>query len=401
MHKRKNLATVALFACGGLLLLAFPGPARADGVYFVKEGDTLPRVSQIFGVKAGRLREVNGIGAEGIKPGDRLRIPDQDVAASFRPATEGEAAEGRPSLSRKVVCQVETVTHTIAKGETLAILARRYRTPLDELLRLNRLKKTSRLSIGQVVVVKDTSPRSYTVRPGDTLARIATRTGVGREQLRRLNQLDTDRLAPGQKLLLEACEEFTLSGSRPAAADTHESAEMLTAIAEATAEASLEASDLQQSPASVAPPPTAGTAVAAEPGITERLIGMAKTMLNIPYRFGGTTMRGIDCSAYVQRVFGLLDINLPRTAREQFSVGQVISRDELTVGDLVFFRTYAKFPSHVGIYLGDSRFIHASSVGKKVTIDRLDGRYYTKRFLGGRRLLDEKAENRQITAGMK
>jgi cell wall-associated NlpC family hydrolase len=112
-------------------------------------------------------------------------------------------------------------------------------------------------------------------------------------------------------------------------------------------------------------------------------------MLNIPYRFGGTTLRGIDCSAFVQRVFGLIDLELPRTAREQFRLGERVDRAGLTVGDLVFFRTYASFPSHVGIYLGDSLFIHASSVGRKVTIDSLEQGYYRKRFLGGRRVIEE------------
>jgi cell wall-associated NlpC family hydrolase len=114
-------------------------------------------------------------------------------------------------------------------------------------------------------------------------------------------------------------------------------------------------------------------------------------MLDIPYRFGGTTLRGIDCSAYVQRVFGMLQMPIPRTAREQYQVGARIGRDDLSVGDLVFFRTYASFPSHVGIYLGDNLFIHASSVVRKVTIDSIDQNYYRKRFLGGRRLLDESA----------
>jgi cell wall-associated NlpC family hydrolase len=96
----------------------------------------------------------------------------------------------------------------------------------------------------------------------------------------------------------------------------------------------------------------------------------------------------------VQKVFGLLDIVLPRTAREQFRLGKRVCREDLSIGDLVFFRTYAKFPSHVGIYLGDNRFIHASSTDRKVTIDRMDAPYYFKRFIGGRRLpLDEPADD--------
>jgi cell wall-associated NlpC family hydrolase len=122
------------------------------------------------------------------------------------------------------------------------------------------------------------------------------------------------------------------------------------------------------------------------------VINLAKTMLDIPYRFGGTTLRGIDCSAYVQRVFSMLDIAIPRTAREQFSIGAQIGREELSVGDLVFFRTYASFPSHVGIYIGDAHFIHASSVVRKVTIDSLEQGYYRKRFLGGRRLVTDAAQ---------
>jgi peptidoglycan DL-endopeptidase LytE len=110
-------------------------------------------------------------------------------------------------------------------------------------------------------------------------------------------------------------------------------------------------------------------------------------MLNIPYKFGGSGFFGIDCSAYVQKVFGLLNIPLPRTAREQFGFGESILKEELSIGDLVFFRTYASFPSHVGIYLGNNLFIHASSRDRKVTIDSLETPYYSARFIGGRRLI--------------
>ena len=123
----------------------------------------------------------------------------------------------------------------------------------------------------------------------------------------------------------------------------------------------------------------------------QQVIKLARTMLNVPYRFGGSTLRGIDCSAYVQRVFGLIDLQIPRTAREQYSVGARIVRDDIQVGDLVFFRTYASFPSHVGIYLGENLFIHASSMVDKVTIDSMDRPYYRKRFIGARRLVVDDA----------
>jgi len=103
---------------------------------------------------------------------------------------------------------------------------------------------------------------------------------------------------------------------------------------------------------------------------------------------------GIDCSGYVQKVFGLLDVSLPRTAREQFHIGEPVSKEELSIGDLVFFRTYASFPSHVGIYLGNDLFIHASSRSRKVSIDSLDTPYYVKRFIGAKRLFGDELDKR-------
>lgn len=105
---------------------------------------------------------------------------------------------------------------------------------------------------------------------------------------------------------------------------------------------------------------------------------------------------GIDCSAYVQKVYGLLEINLPRSAREQFHAGEMVEKDDLSIGDLVFFRTYASFPSHVGIYLGNDLFIHASKKGRKVTIDSLNTPYYLKRFIGAKRIIEGEGEKGEL-----
>jgi cell wall-associated NlpC family hydrolase len=112
-------------------------------------------------------------------------------------------------------------------------------------------------------------------------------------------------------------------------------------------------------------------------------------MLEVPYRFGGTTLWGLDCSGFVQKAFAFLNLDLPRSAREQFREGAKVAKADLSPGDLVFFRTYAKYPSHVGIYLGDNRFVHASSRERKVTVDSLDTPYYVKRYVGAKRLLFE------------
>ncbi len=114
----------------------------------------------------------------------------------------------------------------------------------------------------------------------------------------------------------------------------------------------------------------------------------ALEFLGTPYAFGAQG-RATDCSALVQRVFNHLGIELPRSAREQFRYGIEVPREQLAPGDLVFFRTYRRDASHVGIYLGDGLFIHAATRGGRVQIDSLEERYYTARYLGARRLVPE------------
>jgi cell wall-associated NlpC family hydrolase len=110
--------------------------------------------------------------------------------------------------------------------------------------------------------------------------------------------------------------------------------------------------------------------------------------LNVPYQYGGNSKSGIDCSAFTQNIYkNTLSVNLLRSAREQYKQGEVISDvDELRFGDLVFFNTRENVrPGHVGIYIGDNLFAHASSK-KGVTISSLNHTYYKNRFIGGRRI---------------
>ncbi len=113
--------------------------------------------------------------------------------------------------------------------------------------------------------------------------------------------------------------------------------------------------------------------------------------LNTPYKYGGNSLNGIDCSAFTQNVYRdswLLDLN--RSARDQYQQGiSIENRSELKFGDLVFFNTRRRVkPGHVGIYIGENLFAHASSkLG--VTISSLEHTYYDKRYMGGRRIEEE------------
>lgn len=114
--------------------------------------------------------------------------------------------------------------------------------------------------------------------------------------------------------------------------------------------------------------------------------------LGTPYLFGGTSSRAIDCSAFVRAIYqSAANIILPRTAREQNECGVNVSRKNLEYGDLIFFNTRKKVRvSHVGIYLGDNLFVHASS-RYGVTVSSLESDYYNKRFIGAKRLTQKDA----------
>jgi cell wall-associated NlpC family hydrolase len=115
----------------------------------------------------------------------------------------------------------------------------------------------------------------------------------------------------------------------------------------------------------------------------------AMSLDGTPYQPGGETpLEGFDCSGFVQHVFDhTLGVKLPRTSREMAGMGQQVDIRLLVPGDLVFFKTTGKPYSHVGIYLGDSQFIHAPRVGGAIRIEKLSARYWRSRYNGARRLL--------------
>ncbi len=117
-----------------------------------------------------------------------------------------------------------------------------------------------------------------------------------------------------------------------------------------------------------------------------RIVSTAKSFLGIPYRWGGSTRRGFDCSGLSMVVFKLNGLKLPRTSRTQFKSGTPVKRIHLAMGDLVFFATSGgRRVSHVGIYIGNGTFIHAPSRGKRVRTESLSKSYYAQRYIGARR----------------
>jgi peptidoglycan endopeptidase LytE len=336
------------------------GGTEWAGYHTVRQGDTFAAVAQANGISIDDLKRLNpGKKSNRLKIGMRLRIKEAgavaaapetgkpaETAAAKTPARSG-APENRVAASSPAPAEGEAVHarkpvyHKVAKGETLASIGSTYGVSAKSLRRMNHMKKAKRLKPGTRLLVRRGS--------GDGGGAL---TADRRKELERVLRAEAE-LAVAQGGLSGDTTEI-----RAAAFD-----------------------NISQDV------PEAGPVT-----IKDRVTRIAKLMLDLPYRFGGTALTGIDCSGYVQKVFGFLNIPLPRSAREQFVKGEKIDKDELSTGDLVFFRTYARFPSHVGIYLGDNKFIHASSGDHKVKIDDLDTPYFVKRFIGARRLLPEKNE---------
>ncbi len=285
-------------------------------------------------------------------------------------------------------------TYHIKKGDTLSGISQRYHVSVQALKEANHLKSNA-LSLNQALIIptkdknkaekscpvapsKKTPGTTYVVRKGDTFIKIAKVTGVSVSDLRAINSVSSKRLRPGQKISLTYPQPVkpvmeipeTINGLDHFNLDDLEEIENVPE----SSDSSLGQTDEEPAPRFLGKWDDSKE--------RDLLVKISKGFLGAPYRFGGVTLRGLDCSAFVKRVYSIFDINLPRTAREQSQLGQKVSRDSLAIGDLVFFNTRRYHISHVGIYIGNDEFVHAASGrSKEVRINSLNEPYYDKRFI--------------------
>ncbi len=285
--------------------------------------------------------------------------------------------------------------YTVKEGDNLYRISRTFGVPMEVLKRVNHLEKDN-LKLKQVLLIPDrkeiqkgeTAKRvlgktakkasaeleSYVLRKGDNLDAISKRVGLSVEEIKKMNHLQVTALKIGQILTLpqvgrgEAVEE---------------EAEKLGDFEEPIAEPDEKGQEEETSK------PVRKWSSSEERNL---LVKVVKTFLGVPYRLGGSTLKGIDCSAFVKKIYQIFSIDLPRTAREQLHFGKGVEKKELEEGDLVFFRTRRSSGTHVGIYIGNNEFVHASSRKKEVKVDNLDMPYYDQRFLRGVRVKEFEKE---------
>jgi peptidoglycan DL-endopeptidase LytE len=208
----------------------------------------------------------------------------------------------------------------------------------------------------------DTSSPFYTVKKGDTLLRVARTQGTTVSAIKNINSLRTSNLKVGQKLRL------SVASTKPSEASVKKvTLESVTLQHPKVAE--LEKAEVLAGP------------------VRLQLAKAGLDFIGTRYRIQGESPKtGFDCSGFVKTVFRKFNIDLPRSSREQYRVGEKVGKDELQAGDLVFFSGGGKTPNHVGIYLGDNLFVHAARKARQVIVSSLDKNWYVQRFLGGRRL---------------
>ena len=283
------------------------------------------------------------------------------------------------------------IQYKVQNGDTLYSISKKFGVSLHEIRQANNLQK-SRIKPKQILNIssEEGSPGSsskhtvrskskpvyYTVKKGDTLSRIAKKTHHPMKQIAALNQINNKSLRVGQKIVL-AKSTYVSAKSAPVPEDDDLTAEE----DDASQDAVNENDKKETTDASNDEPEKQGELLGKwnSPDEMQLFVKVATGFIGAPYRFGGSSLKGIDCSSFVQKIYRIFDVTLPRNAAQQSKVGISISRENLTQGDLVFFHTKRSL-GHVGIYIGNNEFVHASSKKKGVRIDSLNTPYYQKRF---------------------
>lgn len=401
MLTARTLRTAAI-AIGIVLVgvLVMIDAAQAASTHVVQPGENLYRIALWHGVTVEAIAQANGLADPArIFPGQVLSIPGAGSRLSTRSVKSGSSTRiilGRGGTRSKIPSEPlgsksggNVIVYAVQPGDTLYALARRYGTTVRAIMNANRLRSEF-IRVGQPLIIPSL------VRSREVLHQVAPAhlppapasdpettpapaplppltVGAEVRAPRPLRLREGPKMYGGTLALVAADTPLRIIGAESGWYE----------VELPTGEVGWVYRDdlrpLTRQPAPLQPQPGPRRA---------DIVRDALRYLGTRYVWGGDSRRGVDCSGYIYIVFSSFLADLARMRSfDYFHLGTLVHRAHLQPGDLVFFTTYARGASHVGIYVGERRFIHASSAARQVTITSLDEPYYAARYVGARRLV--------------
>ncbi|MFT4412996.1 LysM peptidoglycan-binding domain-containing protein [Fredinandcohnia humi] len=322
--KQLNYLTGDMIYPGQTLVISNVAPSPTTTSYTVKSGDTLYSIARDYNMSVDQLKQLNNLTTNTIHVGQSLQVT----------GSTGEST------------QIQGATYVVQPGDSLYSIAQRTNTSVDQLMKNNNLT-SSQIFVGQTLQISGTAitaPQqvanaTYTVKAGDTLYGIARSHNMSVSELQRINNLTSTTLSIGQVL--------KVSGTAQNESGTQTNREQ----------------------------------------VLQALVKDSYNFIGVPYKWGGTTTAGFDCSGFVSFMHARHGIDIPRvTSADYYRMGTAVSKANLQPGDLVFFAVNDTGRiSHVGFYVGNNEFISATS-SSGIAVVSMSNSYWSKYYVGAKRV---------------
>jgi peptidoglycan endopeptidase LytE len=386
---RRVIPAAMMLAAVGFLVLTTAGSVEAGTTHVVQPGENLYRIALRYGVTVHALAAYNGISnVTLIRVGQVLRIPT--TGSRERVSTATPSVKKTPGVQSASPVRTVSYRYIVRHGDTLYSIATRFGITVATLKRANSLTDNF-LHSGQVLLVPGVKVTAQTPPPGPTvkvkgpIESKADSEPVAVPPTVEANVGDTVTIQRPLRVRRGPGNYFTTL-----ALVAPQTQLVVTARSAAWTEVQLPGGDAGWVPqGDLSGAPVSRPQIKAQLATGDMIVHEAMQYLGTRYVWGGVSSSGLDCSGFIYIVFSTFAPDLLRlSSYDYFRMGAPVDQAALQPGDLVFFTTYAPGASHVGIYVGDHKFIHASTSGRHVAIASLDEDYYVTRYVGARRLVE-------------
>ncbi len=364
------------------------------GAHTVRNGENDWTIAARYGLKPSELRKMNpGVDWDNLRIGISLKVPGTEKVASTKPTTPASTAPAKTSAPK-------TSSYTVVKNDNDWVIAKKLGTTPSKLRALNPGVEWGRLQIGAKLNVPGgakapaSAPKISTKRVAISRDDVSVRDGAKISARRRTTVAKgtmadvRDKIGDWYKLEFSTGLVGWVRQDMLKAVSAAEAAKK-TAPKSTNGSGNVAKNTTKKKPASSSSKVAKNSKPA--PRLSEKatdsLLDTAYAQMGIKYVWAGTSRSGFDCSGFTTYVFKKHGVSIPRTSISQSQHGWAVPRNQLQAGDLVFFSTRGgSRVSHVGIYVGNNKFIHASSGAGRVVVTSLGDGYYNKRYRGARRV---------------